>query len=86
MICLVKVLFRLEARIAQVLNVHRNPYPLGGFLYVLGDLSDGKDLRELVEDSILAPLRRILNGQLHAAHGVAQVYVASRLAALAVHG
>src|SRR5215212_260553 len=66
--------------------MHLHAERLGGILYVLGDFPNGESLRELVKDSILAQLRRILDGQFHAADGVAQVYVTACLATLTVYG
>ena len=62
--------------------------PVGAprLLDALGELEDGELLGELVEDAELAGLGRAADGQLDAAHRVADVEEAARLAALAVNG
>src|SRR5262249_33162417 len=45
----------------------------------LGQLADGELLGELVEDAVLAGRGRVRDGELDAAHGVADVEAAARL-------
>src|ERR1039457_6972286 len=50
-----------------------------------GEIQNGELLRELVEDTKFAPLRRVLTGDLDATNGVADVQKPARLSSRAVH-
>src|ERR1022692_4106494 len=79
----VVVVVKLDAWVIQVLDLDRvRAAPGDG----LGDLGDRHGLGHLVEDPELAPVGRILAGDLDTADGVPDVDDAAGLAAVAVNG
>src|SRR5579862_3443326 len=69
-----------------MLNLDAAPLVPGRGLDEVRQLADGELLRELVEDAVFAGLGGFLDRDLDTSHGVANIQVAARLAALAVHG
>mmetsp|Transcript_12276 Transcript_12276/g.26479 ORF Transcript_12276/g.26479 Transcript_12276/m.26479 type:complete len:333 (-) Transcript_12276:430-1428(-) len=83
---IVVVLFRLHSGVGHVGDLHVEPQLCALLLHNVSQLVHAKLLGELVEHAHLAPLGGVVNGNLDAAHGVANVQEAARLSALAVHG
>src|SRR3954451_16223853 len=82
----VVVLFSLDPRVLERLDLGGDPELLGGVDDEVGELADRELLGELVEDAHLTRFGGVEAGELDAAHGVADVEVPARLAALAVDG
>jgi UDP-sulfoquinovose synthase len=82
----VVVLFLLDPRVVDVLDLDRVAEVLGGMLDQVGEVDDRELLGELVEDPELAALGGVLDRQLDAVDRVADVEEAARLAAAPVDG
>src|SRR3954454_5483048 len=78
------MVFSLDARVLERLDLGGDPELLGGVDEEVGEMNYRELLKELVEDAHLTGFGGVEAGELDAAHGVANVEVPARLAALAV--
>src|ERR1019366_2791039 len=83
---IVVVVFRLHTGVWQMTDRDRESKLFGYALNGLGKFEHVEHLRELVEDPVLTQLRRVEDGEFHAAQRVTNVEEAARLTALAVNG
>ncbi len=80
----VVVVLHLDARVDQVVDRNLDADPLARRLDLISQLHDAVHLVELVEDPVLARLRRVLNGDGHTLGRVGEGDVGSSLVAIAV--
>ncbi len=79
------VLLGLHPRIGNVIDFHGDAHLFRGPFHHVRQVQHGKLFRELVVNAALALFRRVLAGDLHAAHRVSNIQEAPRLSALAIH-
>src|SRR6266852_1365957 len=85
MLGVVVVGLELGARVGQMLDLGLEAVMRARRLDAFGELAHRELLRELVEHTELAALRRVQHCELHASDRVADVQEAARLASLAVN-
>src|SRR5271169_100127 len=83
---IVIVLFRLDARVRDVIDSHVQPELFAFRLNHASQVQHGKLLGELVEDAELSLGGGIQAGNLNATHGVTNVEEAAGLSAFAING
>src|SRR5436309_3157970 len=84
MFCIVIVLLGLNARIGNVIDLHRHAKFVCGRFHYPGQVENGELFGELVVNPALAFGGRVMTGNLDTSHGVSNVEEAARLPALAV--
>src|SRR2546430_14461899 len=85
MLRVVVVLFRLDARVGDVVDLDRDAHLFGGSFHKAREIHDGELLGELVVDAAFASRSWIVAGDLDAANRVANVQEAAGLSAFAVN-